>query len=140
MADLRPSAAVRTFEIRCPASAVVARLPLRAAAIPAPAALVLNAGWASSQREPPVVEWRVWPMPRCPSWVASVAPSKHLPHQPHLLVHGHVVHGHAVAVDDGHAGRLPATVPERVEPVVSEVGDRFPRRPQPACLARMVDT
>ena len=44
----RPSDSART--------AVLVRLPLWARAIPPPAALVLNAGWAFSQREPPVVE------------------------------------------------------------------------------------
>ena len=37
-------------------TAVLVRLPLWARAIPPPAALVLKAGWAFSQREPPVVE------------------------------------------------------------------------------------
>jgi hypothetical protein len=37
-------------------AAVLVRLPLWARAIPPPAALVLKAGWAFSQREPPVVE------------------------------------------------------------------------------------
>jgi hypothetical protein len=37
-------------------AAVLVRLPLWARAIPPPAALVLKAGWAFSQRDPPVVE------------------------------------------------------------------------------------
>jgi hypothetical protein len=37
-------------------TAVLVRLPLWARAIPPPAALVLKAGWAFSQRDPPVVE------------------------------------------------------------------------------------
>ena len=48
------------------------RLPLWATTIPPPAALVLNAGWATQL---PVVESRVWPMARCPWSVARVASS-----------------------------------------------------------------
>jgi hypothetical protein len=47
---------------------------------------------------------------------------------------------HAAAFGAGHAGRVLAAVPEHIEPVVREVGDRFPRSLDPACLARMVDT
>jgi hypothetical protein len=97
------------------------RLPLWATAILLPAALVLDAGWAFSQREPPVVEWRVWPMARCPREGGQYRLAEHVPHQPHLLGDERVA-----IVGGGHAGRLLAAVGERVEPVVHEVGDRFP--------------
>jgi hypothetical protein len=113
----------------------VERLPLRAIVILPPAALAGNGGWAFLQRELPVAEWRVWPMARCPWWAASVASLSTYLTSPHLPVDEH-----AAAVGDGHTGRLLAAVLERVEPVVPEVGDRFPRRPHRACLARMVDT
>jgi hypothetical protein len=60
---------------------------------------------------------------------------EYLAHQPHLPVREH-----AAAVGDGHAGRLLAAMLACEEPVEHEVGDRFPRRLDPAYLARMVDT
>jgi hypothetical protein len=60
---------------------------------------------------------------------------EYLAHQPHLPVREH-----AAAVGDGHAGRLLAAMLAYEEPVEHEVGDRFPRRLDPAYLARMVDT
>src|SRR3712207_3039895 len=42
-------------------SAVFTRLPLWHSARPVPAPVVRNVGWAFSQVEAPVVEYRVWP-------------------------------------------------------------------------------
>jgi hypothetical protein len=98
-------------------AAVLVRLPLWATAILLRAALVLNTGWAFSQCQPPVEEWRVWPIARCPWEGGQHRLVEHLPHQPHLPRDEH-----AAIIGDSHAGRLLSRCWERVEAVVQADG------------------
>ncbi len=54
---------------------MLVRLPLCASAAE-PVAVERNVGCAFSQHEEPVVEYRVWPIARCPRSEFSVASSK----------------------------------------------------------------
>jgi hypothetical protein len=89
-------------------AAVLVRLPLWATAIAPPAALVLNSGWAFSQRQPPREEWRVWPIARCPWEDGQHRLVDHLAEQPHLPGDEH-----AAIVGDGYAGRVLAVLGAR---------------------------
>jgi hypothetical protein len=57
-------------------SAVLTRLPLWHSARPVPASVVRKVGWAFSQVEAPVVEYRVWPTARWPRRLPRVGSSK----------------------------------------------------------------